>query len=181
MIQIPRRSVTRFFIPMIDVLTVLFCMFLLMPIIRENESLSEASSEVGEMEKRLQELRQDELRARAMLKDLSDRKRGLIQQNVFIRLLYVSPRDGTLWFFDPVDPLKAPLKITNSAVAASLIERHKKEAGERELLYIFQEPHEDNGEVAPYPTALQAARYREWFGAVDYEGCLKPPASKGAK
>ena len=41
MIRLPRRSVTRFFIPMIDVLTLLFCMFLLMPIIRENESLSQ--------------------------------------------------------------------------------------------------------------------------------------------
>ena len=31
MIVLPRRSVTRFFIPMIDVLILLFCAFLLMP------------------------------------------------------------------------------------------------------------------------------------------------------
>src|SRR2546421_228343 len=30
----PRRSVTRFFIPMIDVLTLLFCIFLLMPFVK---------------------------------------------------------------------------------------------------------------------------------------------------
>ena len=31
MIQLPKRSVTRFFIPMIDVLILLFCIFLLLP------------------------------------------------------------------------------------------------------------------------------------------------------
>ena len=30
MIQLPRRSVTRFFIPLVDVLTLLFCVFLIM-------------------------------------------------------------------------------------------------------------------------------------------------------
>ena len=34
MIELPRRSVTRFFIPMIDVLTLLFCIFLLMPMVK---------------------------------------------------------------------------------------------------------------------------------------------------
>ena len=34
MIQMPRRSVTRFFIPLIDVMTLLFCIFLLMPMIQ---------------------------------------------------------------------------------------------------------------------------------------------------
>ena len=33
MIRLPQRSVTRFFIPMIDVLTLLFCIYLLMPIV----------------------------------------------------------------------------------------------------------------------------------------------------
>ena len=34
MIQMPQRSVTRFFIPLIDVLTLLFCIYLLMPIVK---------------------------------------------------------------------------------------------------------------------------------------------------
>ena len=32
MIQLPRRSVTRFFIPLIDVMILLFCIFLLLPL-----------------------------------------------------------------------------------------------------------------------------------------------------
>ena len=34
MITAPRRSVTRFFIPLIDVLILLFCIFLLMPLFK---------------------------------------------------------------------------------------------------------------------------------------------------
>ena len=34
MIEFPKRSVTRFFIPLIDVLTLLFCIFLLMPLVK---------------------------------------------------------------------------------------------------------------------------------------------------
>ena len=35
MIQFPRRSVTRFFIPLIYVLTLLFCIFLMMPAVKK--------------------------------------------------------------------------------------------------------------------------------------------------
>src|SRR5207245_9644794 len=43
MIQFPRRSVTRFFIPLIDVLTLLFCIFLLMPMIKETGEAQESA------------------------------------------------------------------------------------------------------------------------------------------
>ena len=37
MIQLPQRSVTRFFIPLIDVLTLLFCIFLVMPLAQNSD------------------------------------------------------------------------------------------------------------------------------------------------
>ncbi|HEV3119748.1 MAG TPA: hypothetical protein VGY58_22000, partial [Gemmataceae bacterium] len=43
MIQLPRRSVTRFFIPLIDVLTLLFCIFLLMPLIKATDEDANAA------------------------------------------------------------------------------------------------------------------------------------------
>src|SRR5439155_4759614 len=50
MIQFPRRSVTRFFIPLIDVLTLLFCIFMLMPMIKETgeaqESINSSSADL---------------------------------------------------------------------------------------------------------------------------------------
>ena len=49
MITMPSRSVTLFFIPLIDVLTVLFCIFLLMPVFnqaaREEDQTAPAASD----------------------------------------------------------------------------------------------------------------------------------------
>src|SRR5438309_527146 len=72
---------TRFFIPRIDVLTLLFCIFLLMPIIRENENLAEdgpstvavatdLQKEIEARQKRLQELYDAEHRAQIALAQL---------------------------------------------------------------------------------------------------------------
>ena len=44
MIEFPRRSVTRFFIPLIDVLTLLFCIFLLMPLVKAKAEADEEES-----------------------------------------------------------------------------------------------------------------------------------------
>ena len=45
MIQLPKRSVTRFFIPLIDVLTLLFCIFLLMPMVKSGSEAATGSPE----------------------------------------------------------------------------------------------------------------------------------------
>jgi hypothetical protein len=37
MLKMPQRSITRFFIPLIDVLTLLFCVFLIMPMARSGK------------------------------------------------------------------------------------------------------------------------------------------------
>ncbi|MEN9673721.1 MAG: hypothetical protein RL553_1986, partial [Planctomycetota bacterium] len=38
MIQLPKRSVTRFFIPLIDVLILLFCVFLFLPMVGQGDT-----------------------------------------------------------------------------------------------------------------------------------------------
>ena len=67
-----------------------------------------------------------------------------------------------------------------SGASTPLIERHKKEAGWRDLFYIFQEPRNARGEVAPYPTLAQENDYKTWFKSVNFDGAVKPPAVKGA-
>src|SRR5438046_7869898 len=67
MIKPPRRSVTRFFIPMIDVWTLLFCIFLLMPYVKpvegEEPPVPEAKAadpkDPAEMQKELDRLRRE--------------------------------------------------------------------------------------------------------------------------
>ena len=65
MIQLPKRSVTRFFIPLIDVLTLLFCIFLLMPMVKSASEAAAGSPEPSiapmnaEERQELEQLRQE--------------------------------------------------------------------------------------------------------------------------
>src|SRR5437762_12655451 len=65
MIAMPRRSVTRFFIPLIDVLLLLFCAFLLMPMVnqeeldKKTESAADLSETILSLEKELDRRNQD--------------------------------------------------------------------------------------------------------------------------
>ena len=57
MITLPRRSVTRFFIPMIDVLTLLFCIFLLMPFVEKEAGSGKLSpGEAAAQRRKIDEL-----------------------------------------------------------------------------------------------------------------------------
>jgi hypothetical protein len=60
MIQMPRRSVTRFFIPLIDVLTLLFAIFLLMPMFEEEARTQEENQPTApnELRKELESAQQ---------------------------------------------------------------------------------------------------------------------------
>ncbi|MBI1833149.1 MAG: hypothetical protein HYR84_17040 [Planctomycetes bacterium] len=80
MIHMPRRSVTRFFIPLIDVLILLFCIFLLMEfnseseVDKQTEVVAEQSEEIGrtkaELDARTQKLHElQEMHAK--LKDVA--------------------------------------------------------------------------------------------------------------
>ena len=45
MLKMPQRSVTRFFIPLIDVLTLLFCIFLVMPLATDAREANKTAAE----------------------------------------------------------------------------------------------------------------------------------------
>ena len=69
MIRMPHRSVTRFFIPLIDVMILLFCIFLLMPVFKEaqrggaetpspTEEVADLRSDKDRLERERQRLRE---------------------------------------------------------------------------------------------------------------------------
>ncbi len=179
MIQMPRRSVTRFFIPLIDVLLLLFCIFLLMPIASETEledkrdSLAEQteSTEVleRELERRTKELREFEslrpkLEEVAKLQQEIDRLRIQsrldVRQRTVFQIIDVDGKTGEISFYDPSE--RAPLAVRDQRTAELLIERHQREAGTKELFYHFLYPRPETG----YPTEAQERQYREWFAKV---------------
>jgi hypothetical protein len=178
MIRMPRRSVTRFFIPLIDVLLLLFCIFLLMPLYGEEgkgtADAEELKEKIRSLEKELQ-LRKEELQKfesvqpelldLIRLQDEVDRLRKekiqALQKRLLIRVLDIDERNGDLTFFDPSNLDQPIYKINQFEDAKALIEKHKREAPEREQFYQFYLPRGSG-----YPTRAQAEQYQRWFESV---------------
>lgn len=180
MIQMPHRSVTRFFIPLIDVLLLLFCMFLLMPIAREADLDKERESAAdlayrleiaeSELERRMQELKKFE-ELRLVQADLEKIKEELdrlrkdarkpFEQKVKFYILDLGPK-GNLSFFDGKAAEPKPLPIADKKSAHALIDKHKQEAKGRELYYYFLYPRPETG----FPTVGQERQYKTWFADV---------------
>jgi biopolymer transport protein ExbD len=181
MIEMPRRSVTRFFIPLIDVLLLLFVIFLLMPLATEDdlnkskEVSQNLTEDVESLEQELQELREKLLRYRELepkLKDFQamqeelDRLRAAakkaLQEKAAFQVIDVDAKTGAIYFYDPAraDMPRTPLE--SEAAVADLIDRHKRENPGRELYYFFLYPRPAGG----YPTLAQERTYQRWFRSV---------------
>jgi hypothetical protein len=182
MIQFPRRSVTRFFIPLIDVLTLLFCIFLLMPMIKPVGEATEAPNAFGpdltlgdaagrakppeetqpgsQMTPFGQQNRErsEYAKEREELEKLRTERIDILQQRLFIRVLEIDPDTGKLFYREP-DGVR---EIASQADALDVIARHKREAGSRELYYLFLFPRRLTG----YPEQRQLERYDRWFKSV---------------
>jgi hypothetical protein len=177
MIQMPRRSVTRFFIPLIDVLLLLFCVFLFLPIVNEEElgkktqEATDLSDTVSSLEQELESRNRDlakfeDLRPQlAELEKLREEVERLRQERkegvarMVFHILDIDRADGSLYYFDPLHPEKDRLKIADEETAHALIERQRRDAMGRELYYYFLYPRKESG----YPTRAQAKLYAGWF------------------
>jgi hypothetical protein len=186
MIQLPRRSVTRFFIPLIDVLTLLFCIFLLMPLLKhpsEGESpspttdqdlLPQSGPPAGKNaladKTALDRALQERLRAeRQELERLRKDKAEVLQQRLFIRVLEIDADTGKL-FYQEGDQR---VEVDSQDEALKLIARNREEAGNRELYYLFLYPRRLTG----YPEEGQIKRYDNWFKGVAH-GIDNPRATR---
>src|SRR5690349_8540085 len=102
MLQMPRRSVTRFFIPLIDVLTLLFCVFLVMPQANsagEDPSYSMAA-EVQKLQAQLDRLHglgaDEPERLRKELEELRAAKLDTIKDRIVVQVLEIDGSTGEL-------------------------------------------------------------------------------------
>ena len=182
MIVMPRRSVTRFFIPLIDVLLLLFVIFLLMPFanLDELEQQRQSAGDLGdavdslerELQRRTQEIRDlqdpgasaDELvRLRAELEKLRQAAQQPLHKRIAVYVIDIDAKTGDISYYDDARP-DQPLKLADENTALTLIERHQREAGGRELYYKFLYPRLETG----YPTQGQARRYQAWFAKVGH-------------
>jgi hypothetical protein len=168
----PRRSVTRFFIPLIDVLTVLFCIFLLMPLIKAPEpgsdtppgdtssSILDQPSEAQALDKPRGEGDDSDLvrREQEKLDRLQNDKIEALEKRLFVRVLEIDADNGKLYTRDG----EQRVEIASQAAALELIARQKLEAGDKELYYLFLFPRRVTG----YPEERQINQYERWFKGV---------------
>jgi hypothetical protein len=164
MIRLPRRSVTRYFIPLIDVMILLFCIFLLMPIFKESDPQNPDIVARRKLEQELRERTKERDLARELLEALQ-KKSPLPPQRLAIRVLEIDPKDGRLFSYDTGRPPQK--KYLDSADAAQeLIQRHQEEIrlrfpfGERpDPHYLVLLPRVDTA----YPEGQQLREYESWF------------------
>jgi hypothetical protein len=152
MIQLPQRSVTRFFIPLIDVLTLLFCIFLVLPLAQKAKDPSADAVEAQlppQTEEEVERLRQSAV----ALRDEIERLKRLA-----VRVLEIDDQTGKLYYRDP-----ERLPIPNEATARALVERDRQKLGQKELYYLLLYPRDP---ASSYPTVGQRADYDRWFEGV---------------
>jgi hypothetical protein len=166
MIQLPRRSVTRFFIPLIDVLTLLFCIFLLMPVIESAESDPERLAREERLRELEAELEQTRRAGRELPEKLQEELERLRQEKIktlkdrlAVRVLEIDGGTGRLYYHDP-----ERVEVRNQADARALIDRDRRERGvaQKELYYLILYPRVSSA----FPTLGQREQYERWFEGV---------------
>ena len=189
MIELPRRSVTRFFIPLIDVLTLMFCIFLLMPLVKgSDETLdSEAAGVTGrnvpsdprqvsrdyeeltrlrEERKKWRELEALQQRKSELTEEIRRLKEGRIddlQKKLAIRILEIG-EEGRLFYYDPERATDRRVEIT-AQNAADFIKAQQNRAGGQDVFFLLMYPRPLSGDPT-YPLLRQREEYDRWFRGV---------------
>ena len=176
MIDLPRRPVTRFFVPLIDVLILLFGMFLLLPFVsRPDAGKGEAEpveaadatapAELAELQRQLADARRKVDRLVA--------ERANLAGHLSVRVLDIDEAGGRLWAFDP-DADEPRQEVRDQADAQRLIDRQRRVAGGKEVFFLILYPRKLTG----YPLQTQVDTYRRWFKDVPH-GFDNPWAGPG--
>lgn len=194
MIEMPRRSVTRFFVPLADVMILLLSMFMLMPVLQEGSESGAGVADLPRAElidfnirlkQQLDQLRQtvEQLKSyklseeqakelRDQVAQLQREKINTLKTRLDIRVLEIDPDNGKLLYFDRRRQPPQQEVIGNELEARRLIRRHKREAEERrlEVYYLLLFPRVDSA----FPEERQFQQYQHWFKDVAY-GVDRPP------
>ncbi len=188
MIEMPKRSVTRFFIPLIDVLTLLFCIFLLMPMsglllpadeegggqpgedgprglsVAERRELQRLRREKQQW-RNLERLRRERREIEELLQQLRHERLETLQQRFVVRTLQMGD-DGRLFWYDSRREKERKMEITRENVAEFLTAQ-KATASGKEVYFLLMYPRPESG-LPSYPLRRQREEYDEWFRDVPH-------------
>jgi len=170
MIRTPKRAVTRFFIPLIDVLILLFCIFLLMPFVEkgatsgrltpgEAEALRRRIAQLEDMVAKMNQAGGSPEEVRRLEEELAEERSKRASDRVNVKELYVDRDKLTLYRYEnTAQGTRYRREITNGSEAVELATAHAKEDPSKELLYIVFYP---PGRPAPRGWEDKVAL---WFG-----------------
>lgn len=158
MIQPPRRAVTRFFVPLIDVLILLFCMFLLLPIVSNPDAKKAGTEPDSGLPASVAELQQRLQLAEAQVKALMA-ERSKVAERTLVPVLQVDGKDGRLFYYDKSGPTPVRVDVERAADAQLYIDRQKQVANGQPVHFLILMPRELSG----FPTGPQRKEYRDWF------------------
>ncbi len=162
MLAMPNKSVTRFFIPLIDVLTLLFAVFLIMPVTQGSGEQEDPRLANKTPEEKVAYLERDNKRVReAMVKLRQD-----VDQQEKVppkpRILEIDPNTGEL--FDS-DADRTPIKSKEQARALIQHDLRLYTRSGWKLPYTILCPRLSTG--SGHPTAREQEEYTKWFQVPD--------------
>lgn len=158
MIELPRRSVTRFFIPLIDVLTLLFCIFLVMPLAVDPEEKAAAEANPPTPSERLS-TEQAVKKMREELEKIRQAKVSELSKRLVPHMLTINADNGELFYLSGGQRFV----LRNQQAAEDMIEGDRKSLKSgQELYYLIVLPSTRSG----YPTVEQQEQYDRWFSRV---------------
>jgi hypothetical protein len=165
MIERPKRAVTFFFVPLIDVLILLFCIFLLMPFVAtpaksEPDPKPTAKAPEAELPRDVRELREELLRARREV-DRLRAERGNLADRLSVKVLEIDPKDGRLYYYQDGQRVN----VADQVAAEAVITLHRRASGTREPFFLILYPRQKSG----YPEQQQADAYARWFRDVQFQ------------
>jgi hypothetical protein len=167
-IETPRRSVTRFFVPLIDVLTLLFCIFLVMPLARDAQEES-ARTDPRVLEGRLQQAEMEARRLREENDKLRRSRSADLAEQVNVGVLNLVPDRNPLLFYT-VGQQRYDLR--GPADVQRMVAHDKELSAGRPWVYVIRYPTDPNIEVKEG----QRQQVFDWFkglARVDVEGHYK--------
>lgn len=171
MIDLPKRSVTRFFVPLIDVLILLFCMFLLLPFVSRTEEGSTETNNPDDAVKLKKLL--DEAKDRLKLRDEEIRQlmeeRSKIADRASVWVLEIDGGEteggrGKLYFISQDGPKTERREIKDQAGANLFIARAKQKSGAKRPYFLILHPRAKSR----FPDAPQLKMYSTWFQSEEH-------------
>lgn len=158
----PERAVTRFFVPLIDVLILLFCIFLLLPFVSaqadqpapDPNAPTDPDALRAELKKAKDDLAIEKKRTDELMKERADSA-----QRTVVWVIDIDGATGKLTYTPPEAQPGKVAELKSAQDAREFILNSKKKTEERAVKYLFLLPREGGA----YPDEPMYRRLEEWF------------------